>query len=275
LALVTGPSTPVLWPASIEDLYWQAFRPLTPDLGVTVWESECLISIPAPTTPLAPDFVFWTSEGLVASSILIVAEAKLSRTDPADSSHAPSWRRVFEAQSTLQRPAAEREPPVTRDVYSELRTLVEWTRLSVEQLGELLGASRRTMYNWLAGRPIRDNAQSRIFRLRDAIAEVERSRDPALVRTWLLRGDPSPAMLAAEERWDEFEARVRDETTPLRPIDQMPEEEGGEPRADSPEVLRAALVAFSTAPGRMIPRRPAWRPREITGIENEDEEDAE
>jgi transcriptional regulator with XRE-family HTH domain len=271
-AVRAGRTMPFVLPPSPEDLYWQAFRPLTSEIGVTVSEGECLISLPARMSPPAPDLVFWT-ESLGASGILIVAEAKLSRTDPADVSHAPAWRRVLQAQSTRQRPTAERERDVRRDAYSELRLLLEWTRLPVEQLGELLGASRRTIYNWLAGRPIRDEA--RIFRLRDVLSEIAASRDPALVRAWLLRGDPSPAMLATEERWDDLEARVRDETAPLRPIVQMPEEEEGEPRADSPEVLRAALVAFSTAPSRTTVRRAAWSPREITGIETEDEEDAE
>lgn len=274
-ALVIGPSTPVVWSTDIEDLYWQEFRPPTPEFGVTVWESECLVSIPAWTTPLASDHLFWTSEGFGESSILVPAEAKLSPTDPADSAHAPAWRRSVEARSTVERPRAEREPAVGRDVHSELRLLIERTRLSVERLGELVGASRRTIYNWLAGRPIREEAQSRILRLHDGIAAIANSRDPVLVRDWLLRGDPSPATLAAGERWDEFEARVRQEMAPLRPIEQIPEEQDRKPRAESSEVLRAALVAFSTASDRAAARRPDWMPREITGIAREDEEDAE
>jgi transcriptional regulator with XRE-family HTH domain len=273
--LNAGPTTPVISPSGVEDVYWQAFRPLTAEIGVTVWEGECLISLPARITSPTPDLVFWTNEGLCAASALIVGEAKLSGTDPVDASHAPMWRRIFEVQSTLQRPLAEREPVlVIRDVYSELRALIEWTRLPVEQLGELLGASRRTIYNWLAGRPIRDESQSRIFRLRDAIAAIASSRDPALVREWLLRGDPSPATLAVDERWNELEARAHEETAPIRPIDLMAEEGGGS-RAESPEVLNAALLAFSTTSGRTASRRSEWRPSELTGIASDDEEEAE
>lgn len=272
-ALAIGPSTPVVWSTDIEDLYWQEFRPPTPEVGVTVWESGCLISVPARMTPLASDHVFWTGEGFGESSILVPAEARLSPTDPADSAHAPAWRRSLEARSTVER--AEREPAVGRDVHSELRLLIEWTRLPVERLGELVGASRRTIYNWLGDRPIREEAQSRIFRLHDGIAAIAESRDPVLVRDWLLRGDPSPATLAAGERWDEFEARVREEMAPLHPIEQFPEEEDREPRAESSEVLRAALVAFSTTADRAAARRHDWMPPEITGIAREDEEDAE
>lgn len=269
-----GTTPRVFSPTTLEELYWQAFRP-TSEIGPAFWEGDCLISLPAQIAPPAPDLVFWTSEGVGASSVLIVAEANLSRTDPADAAHAPAWRQVLGHQSTLQRPPTERRPAFNRDVYTELRMLLEWTRLPVEQLGELLGASRRTTYNWLAGRPIRDAAKSRIFRLRDAIAEIAASRDPVLVRAWLLQGKPSPVTLALNERWTELEARVRDETSPLRPSDAMPEREGEQPRAESRDVLKATLLAFSTAPSRTVTRRPEWRPREITGIEGEDQEDAE
>jgi hypothetical protein len=263
-------------PSSLEDLYYGALRPLTSDIGVSVWAGEWLISLPAQAAPApsAPDLVFWTSEGLGASSILIVAEPKISRTDPVDASHAPAWRRLFETLP-IQRPAAERHPAITRDAHADLRTLAEWTRLPVEQLGELLGASRRTIYNWLSGRPIRDEAQSRILRFRDSISPVASSRDPALVRAWLLRGDPSPAALVAQERWDELESVVRHETAPVRPADEVLEHGLKEPHADAPEVLTAALLAFSNPPARTTIRRPDWKPREVTGIESESEEDAE
>lgn len=269
------PTTVVVSPPSLEDLYWQAFRPLTCEIGVNVWEGECLISLPTRLGLPEPDLLFWTSEGLGASSVLILGEAKLSRTDPAEESHTPRWRRIFEAHLPDQHEPIERHAPVVRDVYAELRVLLEWTRLPVEQFGELVGASRRTMYNWLGGRPIRDEAQSRIFRLHDVLADIAASRDPALVRAWLLRGDPSPATLAAEERWDELEARVREETAPLRPIEQDLREVGEEPQADTREVLNAVLFAFSSAPGRTAAPRLAWRPRELTGIEGVEEEDAE
>src|SRR5262249_37179771 len=141
----------------------------------------------------------------------------------------------------------------------------ESTRLPVEQLGESLGASRRTLYNWLAGRPIGDEAQSRIFRFRDAISPVLSSRDPALVRAWLVRGQPAPAMLAAEERWEELDAVVRQETSPIRAVDQTHELREGQPYADSQKVLTAALAAFAAAPNRTQDQRSGWSPREVTG----------
>jgi hypothetical protein len=277
ISVVVGahPTTVVVSSPSVEDLYWHAFRRLTSEIGVNVWEGECLFSLPARTAPSEPDLLFWTSEGLGASSILILGEAKLSRTDPAEESNAPRWRRIFEAHLPGRPESIDRQLAAIRDVYSELRTLIEWTRLPVEQFGELVGASRRTMYNWLAGRPIRDEAQSRIFRLRDAIADVADSRDPALVRAWLLSGDPSPATLVIEERWDEFEARVREETAPLRPLDQETQQTGEEPQAETREVLNAVLSAFSSTSSRTRAPRPAWKPHEVTGIQSEDEEDPE
>jgi hypothetical protein len=271
-----GQTTAPVWPSGAEDLYWSAFRPVTSEIGVTVWGGEYVISVPTRFTAAAPELAFWASEGIGASSILIVDEAHLTYTDPADSSHIPMWRRIFESRQTPPRAPADTELATSaRAPHAELRTLAESTRLPVEQLGEALGASRRTVYNWLAGRPIGDESRARIFRLRDALDPVARTRDPVLVRDWLTQGDPSPTRLAADERWDELDARVRKETAPLRSIDEPLQQEQGEARAERPEVLTAALLAFSTAPERLVSQRPEWKPRELTGIASDDEEDPE
>jgi hypothetical protein len=269
------PATPFTWPLSTDDLYWAAFRPSTYEIGMTTWAGEYLISVPASITQPAPDLVFWASEGIGASNILMIAEAKSPRTDPADRSHAPAWRRIFQPEPTIEQQETEAQTTLPeRDVHAVLRVLVDWTRLTAEQLAEVLGASRRTMYNWLSGRPIRDEAQARILRFHDAVSSVAASRDAALVRDWLLRGDPPPALLAAEERWVEFETRVREETAPLLPVD-ADDERAIEARGDAPDVLRAALLAFSTASEQAGVRRADWRPREVTGISSDDEEDPE
>jgi hypothetical protein len=205
---------------TFEDLYWAPLCSATTEVGMNVWGGHYVISMPARATPAAPDFLYWTREGCGASNILFIGEAKLTNTDPADRAHLPAWRRIFESRWSVPLASGDDEPPVaTRDAQSELRALADSTRLTIDELGGLFGASRRTMYNWLAGRPIREATQSRIFRLRDAIAPIEDSRDAVLVRDWLLQGDPSPAQLAAGERWDELETRVHQDTAPLRPAD--------------------------------------------------------
>jgi hypothetical protein len=265
-----GNPTPAVWPPITEDLYWNAFRPTTSDIAVTVWGGTYVISLPYPTVS-APDLAFWAREGIGASSVLFVGEAKLTHTDPTDARHAPAWRRLFEPRSL-----SEEEPaPSIRDPHKELRALAESTLLPVEQLGDVLGASRRTMYNWLGGRPIRDEARSRIFRLRDSLEPVIRTRDPALVRNWLVHGDPSPALLAAEDQWDEFDDRVRQATAVLRPINEGRDSGRDEPHPEPLDVLRAALMAFSTPQAQATSQRPGWRPREVTGIASDVEEDAE
>jgi hypothetical protein len=268
-----GQTTAPVWPSGAQDPYWATFRPVTSEIGVTVWGGEYVISVPTRLTVPAPELAFWASEGFGASSILIVGEAQLTYTDPADSSHLPMWRRIFESrQAPASIPSDAELEKAARDPHAELRMLAESTRLPVEQLGEALGASRRTIYNWLAGRPIGDEARARIFRLRDALDLVVRTRDPALVRDWLAQGHPTPAKLAADERWEELDARVRQETEPLRSVDEPLDQERGEPLGDTPGVLAAALLAFSTPQERPGSQRVQWKPRELTGIASEDEE---
>src|SRR5262249_29763722 len=145
-----------------------------------------------------------------------------------------------------------------------------------EPLGELVGASRRTIYNWLAGKPIGEDAQARILRLRDLLTPVAETRDPSLVRSWLLRGDPSPATLAAQQRWGEVERLVEVEVKPLQPATEIAGPLEGElAYADSPDVLRAALLEFASPAARVTRLSRAWQPREVTGISHEDPKDAD
>jgi hypothetical protein len=220
----------------------------------------------------SPDFVFYADEAYGASTILFVGEAKLSRTDPSEASDVVGWSKALATQlAPLGLPATGHSS--SRDPLDELRKLLDSTRLPVEEAAVLIGASRRSVYNWLAGRPIRDEAQARIFRFQAALAPIVQSRDPALVRDWLLRGSPEPAKLAADQRWEELDSRVSREVAPIRPTETDRSDADGRSHAETADVLRAALVAFATAPSSIPGQRPGWHPRELTGIASEYEED--
>lgn len=268
-----GQTTVPVWSAQVGGLYGADPRPpVASQLGVFVWGDDYVVSIPTRTSAPAPELALWTSEGVGGSNIFFVGESKLTSTDPADSAHMPMWWQIFRYSSQPGSHVAE-EAFVSRDARAELRWLAETTRLPVEQLAELVGASRRTVYNWLSGRSIGEEARARIFRLRDALEPISQTRDSTLVRSWLAQGNPSSFQLAASEQWAELAARAQRDISPLPSSDEALEDLHAQP-AETPAVLRAALVAFSTALEQPSPQRPGWKPREITGVTSEDEEDS-
>jgi hypothetical protein len=250
------------------------------EIGMSVWGGDCVLALPSYSVPPVVNLLLSTTgllEGTPGS--VVVLDEEETRTEPSDFENVPAWRRIF---NTYERGIAG-EPTAggslvitpTRDPHLELRQLVETTRLPAERLGQMLGASRRTIYNWLSNRPIRDDAQARIFRLHDSLSPVAATRDPLLVREWLLRGDPPPAELAADEQWTHLQDLVSSQAGSIQPVEGEATPLAGEPHAESSNVLRAVLLAFGTRSAGPGNKRPDWRPREVTGISAEYEEDAE
>jgi len=253
-------------------------------VGPAVWGETCVLSLPTSEVASEADRRVFDSRHPSGGTVVILQEAE----------YPTSCREAFQLVSGMclvgsppPRPveatalplrSAEQVPRpsvVGRDVHLLLRELARWTRLMPEQLGEMFGASRRTIYNWLAGRAIRDDAKARILRVHDLLAPLADSRDPLLIRDWILRGEPTPLALAASERWSELELRVERETQPLRmgvsAASEREELAAGEPL----EVRTAALLAFATGPAVVPRKRSDWRPREYTGITSEQEGDVE
>lgn len=267
-------TTPIIWEATDAETYPQFAPTIAAEIGLRLWGGSVVFALPALEPVREADLVYWAADRATGRSTLWLFETKCTATQPAE--HLPAWRRSLNAYVTEELAArhVRQEPP--RDAHAELRLLSDWTRLPVEPLAELVGASRRTIYNWLAGKPIGEDAQARILRLRDLLTPVAESRDPSLVRSWLLHGDPSPATLAAQERWRELERLVAVEVKPLQPATEIGEASEGQPAyADSPDVLRAALLAFASPPARVRQPNGDWQPREATGIALEETEDAE
>ncbi len=153
-----------------------------------------------------------------------------------------------------------------------LEDVSRWTRFPHEALGALLGASRRSVYNWLRGRAMSSQFEARALRLRAALRPLAERRAPGEVAQWLEAGAVPPAELLREERWDDFEARVPDELMP-RVAEPMPlEPEVGDPETYSAGARQAVLAALRTPPPVEQPRRPDWRPREVAGATPLDDE---
>lgn len=269
---IASETTPIVWEADDVEIYPQFAPTIAAEIGLRLWGGSVVLALPAREPLREADLVYWAADFATGQSTLWLFETKCTATQPAE--HVPAWRRSLNAYVTDELARRVRQEP-PREAHGELRLLSEWTRLPVESLGELVGASRRTIYNWLAGKPIGKDAQARILRLRDLLTPVAETRDPSLVRSWLLHGDPSPASLAAHEHWRELERLVAIEVKPLQPASEIDGALEGEPAyADSPGVLTAALLAFASPPARV--RQPScdWQPREVTGIAPEDTEDA-
>jgi hypothetical protein len=161
-------------------------------------------------------------------------------------------------------------PPATLT----LRDLMRSIGGSAELLSELLGASRRSIYNWLKGKPVRAEFATRAERLQLVLVPLREDWHPQALAEWLQAGDPSPAQLAVAQRWAELEERVRDAQRPLQPQARQDDEDAaaGSLEPWPAEALVAVLDEFRSpppAPGREI----SWRPRELTGLTPEHAEE--
>jgi len=154
----------------------------------------------------------------------------------------------------------------TQDVAKALNDLAEWTRLPIEDLGNLLGASRRSFYNWRAGKPVSTEYRERILHTRDILEPIASTRDAILVRQWINSGSPPPATLLREERWYELERAVAQGVAPV-PLVQPSSQDASameQPEGYAPQVREALLAGFVSAKPRTLPKRDTWYPRELT-----------
>ena len=170
------------------------------------------------------------------------------------------------------KPSASDPHPSARQA---LEDAVRWTGLSNEALGGLLGASRRSVYNWLRGRAMSSQFETRALRLQAALRPLAESRAPGEIAGWLQSGARPLADLVQEERWQDIEALVQEELQPrvLEPM--LSEPHDGEPESYSAETRRAVLAALRSPPPVEQRRRPDWRPREVTGTSLQPDDEAE
>ena len=162
------------------------------------------------------------------------------------------------------------------DAASDPLALIELLQgsmaLSPAELAPLVGVKKRAIYNWLRGKSIGKNSAARIAQLASVLKPLTDSRDPLLVRSWLLSGEPSPATLIAAEQWEELGRLVVADTQPLKAAART-DTSAGEPPARQPDaVFRETLAALSTPPAKKGRTRAGWQPRELTGINPHDQE---
>ena len=160
-----------------------------------------------------------------------------------------------------------------RSATAVLRDLMRATGGSAEMLADALGASRRSVYNWLKGKPVRAEFAMRAERLHLVLSPLRESWHPAALSDWLQAGEPPPMELGAQERWAELEERVQNAVRPVRPHPDAEEAAAvGTPESWSVDALRAVLDEFMSPPPAP-PRTTAWRPRELTGSTPEPDEE--
>ena len=150
--------------------------------------------------------------------------------------------------------------------------LTDLTGLSTERLAYALGASRRSLYNWRHGGSVRPEVEDRIKQtyrfLKSAV--VSRPRD---IGPWLERGDPPAIDLMHRGEWERLHERLHAESAP-RVARRLEQEEFD----DAPQRFAAAthalmLHSFASSPATGTGPRPGWRPRELTGLGEEESDD--
>jgi hypothetical protein len=152
-------------------------------------------------------------------------------------------------------------------VVASLRELLRWVGGSAELLAGLLGASRRSIYNWLNGKPVRGQFATRTTRLAMVLEPLGEGWHPEALVQWLNDGSPVRRELAHGEHWVELDEQVRQALTPLAPHADV---ESQDLHLVSPEplpnaTLIMALEEFGSPPPLPARTRDDWRPRELTG----------
>lgn len=143
-------------------------------------------------------------------------------------------------------PPAALAPAAPRQ--SELERLRELTGLSMEQLAELFGVTRGSLYKWREGAAPRGERQAHLQEvLQFAEAAAEQFQGSAALNAWLQRpvsaGERTPLQLMAERRWRVLRGLlVQARGSPVRHV---PEPFPGPLRPRSAEELREAAERLS------------------------------
>jgi DNA-binding XRE family transcriptional regulator len=108
-------------------------------------------------------------------------------------------------------PSISAELPAQRPSPQVLLTrLREWMGLTMTQLAETLGVSRRTLYSWIeAGRFSREN-ENRLLDLAAAIQPLAERWKPNVVRNWLFSGSPNRGELIRGGRLQELATEIEE-----------------------------------------------------------------
>jgi hypothetical protein len=169
-------------------------------------------------------------------------------------------------------------PPPPSSPQAALSDISGWTGLTISRVGALLGVARRSLYNWIEGRPISTDMQHRVQSVHSVVARVAAQYDPPATRAWLEAGEPSNFELLRDQQWALISKRLPQTGLPraTRVDESLPTDEGTDPSL--PADARSALLALFASAGRSSPDQPgdSWVPQELTGaipFEEDDEDD--
>jgi DNA-binding transcriptional regulator YiaG len=172
----------------------------------------------------------------------------------------------------LARDATSDAPPTAHAALNDIAT---WTRLPADELARLWNTSRRTVYNWLEGRAIREDTAEAILATHESLVHMVGSRDPYFLRRWLLAGRPSPAELIHSQDWQALRRRVKEATASVHSvadhnIQSTDRRDDAGYGADLIRSMSRAVRGIVSAPQWVAP---AWTPKELTGLTIDDDAD--
>lgn len=162
--------------------------------------------------------------------------------------------------------------PVHADDFVQL--IKNWTGLPMARIANLLGVSRRALYDWYSGKPSLATNAHRASALIDALRPLAMQWDSTRLGAWLSSGDPSPLELAEAGDLDSFARRAGEATADREPVpptllDVRLVDPGTEVQALSREEVGAFLARLRVP--RTPNKRASWTPRELAYSEPDDE----
>lgn len=150
----------------------------------------------------------------------------------------------------------QRKEPLSRP-YRACKELASWLGLTDEEITEIVGARRTTLYSWKRGTEPRKRTARRLYQLHGTVRALRNVLGGEGLRSWLSDSRPRPLSLLEQGKQDEFE-RLADamifprERTPRRRLDAAwsPEAGGRTPPAATDDIRKRASKVRSRRLGR-------------------------
>ena len=165
--------------------------------GSAVREGTTSSSGPAGGRDHAPQYVIAVSGGLLTAGTSSAGPARLWEAPYVHRADAT----VSGSKWYLVGIRTGHEPGATRRAISELRRI---SGLTWQQLGQLLGVSRRSVHYWASGKPLNAGNQKRLMRVLDIVSAAYRGSARGTRAALLDAGEgTTPLDMLAAQRFDD------------------------------------------------------------------------